>query len=91
MSARTRIGKVLRRWADRIDGSGMVPTMIEVPPGTLDRIRQSPAKPSPEFAAAIHRARARQLWAGSDVTLHNHPADEACDDTCTTYGEGPTA
>ncbi|MFD3426077.1 hypothetical protein [Nocardia fluminea] len=91
MNARARIGKVLRRWADRIDGSDMVPTIIKVPTGTLDQIRNTPAKPSPEFAVAIHRARARQQWAGSEVTLHNHTETDMCDDTCTTYGEGPTA
>lgn len=170
MSARTRIGKALRRWADRIDGSDMVPTIIKVPSGTLDRIRQNPAKPSPEFHAAIDHAIARRYyethsvekeiaeatpanpvvspfsgfgihaprevldqaraiakardvstgtwlrevvekavaeyadpvleeripadlnpWAGAAVLgLHNHTAEEACDDTCTTYGEGPT-
>lgn len=60
MSTRARIGKVLRRWADRIDGSDMIPTMIKVPPGTLAQIRRTPAKPSPDFRAAVDRARERQ-------------------------------
>lgn len=30
-------------------------------------------------------------WAGAAVVaLHNHTETDMCDDTCTTYGEGPT-
>lgn len=153
MSARTRIGKVLRRWADRIDHHGAPRALgrsFTFEPGRgivfhedsktgcplyylgmddydrahrdgrfdnggilasgvmmsaeqfIDRTMKPLADLSPEQLAALERAREcvqeeripadLNPWAGAAVLgLHNHTAEEACDDTCTTYGEGPTA
>jgi hypothetical protein len=40
VNIRAHIGNRLRRWADRID-PGLLPYIIEVPPGSVDQIRRA--------------------------------------------------
>lgn len=152
MNTRARIGKVLRRWADRIDhhgaprsidwsftieqghglvfhndrktgcplyylgtddyekahrdagfdNGGILPSGMTMPAEQFDRLLKFPGNPTPEFRAALERAREfvqeerisanLNPWAGVGVVgLHNHTETDMCDDTCTTYGEGPPA